>query len=96
MKQFGIACSIFILMWVIGLVATPVFALSERSTVSPLSSSDQASSEEEIVLDCKYPVISSYAGSYFSWDINLSYKGGKAPKLFDLKVTVPEGFLYTK
>ncbi|MBM4452496.1 MAG: hypothetical protein FJ024_08495 [Chloroflexi bacterium] len=95
MKQFGIACSIFILMWVIGLVATPVFALSERSTVSPLSSSAQASSGEEIVLDCKYPVISSYAGSYFSWDINLSYNGGKTPKLFDLKVTVPEGFLYT-
>jgi len=95
MKKLRIVCGILIWVLVLCLVAPPVLALSEGSTISALSAPSQASSAEEIVLDCKYPVISSYAGSYFSWDINLSYKGGKTPKLFDLKVTVPEGFLYT-
>lgn len=95
MKRLRIACGVFILVLAIGLMAPPVFALSERDMISSLPSPSQASSEEKIVLDCKYPVISSYAGSYFSWDVDLSYKGGKTPKVFDLKVTAPEGFLYT-
>jgi len=95
MKRLNIAYGVFVLALMIGLMAPPVFALSERSTISSLPLPNQASSGEKIVLDCKYPVISSYAGSYFGWDVDLSYTGGKTPKVFDLKVTAPEGFLYT-
>ena len=80
----------------IGFILQPaVFAMSDVNANLASSMLSQAAEEEEIVLDSKYPVISSYAGSYFSWDIDITYKGGESPKVFDLKVTVPEGFLYT-
>jgi len=91
-----IACVAFLLVLAIGFLAQPAaFAMSKENTNLSLPSPSQASSEEKVELDCKYPVISSYAGSYFGWDVDLSYKGGKAPKVFDLRVTVPEGFIYT-
>lgn len=91
-----ISCLTPFLLLGISLIARPaVLALSDINTNQSLPIIGQANPDEEIVLDCKYPVISSYAGSYFSWDIDISYTGGKSPKVFDLKVTVPEGFLYT-
>jgi uncharacterized membrane protein len=47
---------------------------------------------EKITLACQYPTISSYAGSYFSYTIDLQYTGGKEPRVFDLQVKVPDGF----
>ena len=51
--------------------------------------------QEKIELTCQYPVLSSYAGLNYAFDINLNYTGGKDSKIFDLKATVPEGFNYT-
>ena len=50
---------------------------------------------EKIELSCQYPVLSSYAGLYYTYDITVSYTGGKEPKIFDLKAAVPQGFNYT-
>jgi uncharacterized membrane protein len=50
---------------------------------------------EKIVLTCQYPVLSSYAGVNYSWDISVQYVGGKEPKTFDLNATAPQGFNYT-
>jgi uncharacterized membrane protein len=49
---------------------------------------------EKITLSCQYPTISSYAGSYFSYTIDLLYTGGKEPRVFDLQAKVPDGFNY--
>ena len=98
-KQKGVIYITFLTivsLLVIGLVVQPaVFALSYGNDGPSTSRLNQAAEEEEIILDSKYPVVSSYAGSYFSWDVDLTYKGGESPKVFDLNVTVPEGFLYT-
>lgn len=47
--------------------------------------------EESLDVTCQYPVISSYAGISFGFDVTLTYKGSGS-KVFDLKVTVPQGF----
>lgn len=52
-------------------------------------------SGEEIKMTCRYPVLSSYAGTYFSYSIDLEYVGGKEPRVFDLKAEVPQGFTYS-
>jgi uncharacterized membrane protein len=97
-KQKGVIFLTFLTivsLLVIGFVVQPaVFAVSYGND-SSTSRLNQAEEKEEIILDSKYPVVSSYAGSYFSWDVDLTYKGGESPKVFDLNVTVPEGFLYT-
>jgi uncharacterized membrane protein len=81
---------------VVGFIVQPsVFAISYGNENATSSMLNQAAEEEDIILDSKYPVVSSYAGSYFSWDVDLTYIGGESPKVFDLNVTVPEGFLYT-
>ena len=50
---------------------------------------------EEITLACQYPVLSSYAGTYFSYKIDLLYTGGTEPRVFDLQAKVPDGFIYS-
>jgi len=47
---------------------------------------------EELTMTCRYPVLSSYAGTYFSYSIDLQYTGGKEPRVFDLKAEAPPGF----
>jgi uncharacterized membrane protein len=55
-----------------------------------------ASAMSEVTLTCQYPVLSSPSGtSYFIYNIDLQYKGGKEPRVFDLNVTVPSGFSYS-
>lgn len=48
---------------------------------------------EKVELTCQYPVLSSYAGTTYTWDVSLRYYG-TGSKLFNLKATVPEGFNY--
>ena len=50
---------------------------------------------EKITLTCQYPVLSSYAGTYFSYKIDLLYTGGTEPRVFDLQAKVPAGFIYS-
>ena len=91
-----LTCFTLLLMMVVGFIAQPiVFALSEGSPnlSSPLPGQDEPP-DEEIVLECQYPVLSSYAGTYFNYEVKLKYTG-EEPRLFELQVDVPEGFNYS-
>jgi len=92
-----LVCLALLLMVVGGLVAQPiVLALPEGSAALPPSPLGQESHpEEKIELNCKYPVLSGYAGVYFAYDVELNYIGGEEQRLFDLRVDVPDGFTYS-
>jgi uncharacterized membrane protein len=55
---------------------------------------DDVAATEKLELTCQYPVLSSYAGLNYSYNINISYSG-KDSKVFNLKATVPPGFVST-
>jgi uncharacterized membrane protein len=79
-----------------GLAITSVAqALPELSSLPAYIIPGQASATEKITLSCQYPSISSYAGSYFSYTVDLQYSGGKEPRVFDLQAKVPDGFTYS-
>lgn len=62
-----------------------------RESIS-ISKNQVSSGAEKITLTCQYPVLSSYAGTYFSYKIDLLYTGGAEPRIFDLRAEVPDGF----
>jgi len=62
------------------------------STSTSISTNQISSGNEKITLTCQYPVLSSYAGAYFAYKIELLYSGGTEPKVFDLRAKVPAGF----
>ena len=92
-----LACLALLLMIFGGLVAQPVaLALCHADVaLSPPAPGQESDVEESVELDCKYPVLSGYAGVYFAYDVELSYKGGEEQRLFDLRVDVPDGFDYS-
>lgn len=59
---------------------------------SSISPNQKSLETEKITLTCQYPVLSSYAGTYFSYKIDLLYTGGTEPRVFDLRAKVPAGF----
>src|SRR5512137_2242134 len=92
---YAIISSIFLLLLLMNVTITStVKAIHDHGnkTASESVLPDQA---EQLDLSCQYPVLSSYAGTYFTYDISVSYVGGKDPKVFDLKAKVPEGFNFT-
>ena len=91
---YYLACAALLLTVVGGLVTAPVTsAMSDTHLdLSSPSPSQKSPETEEITLTCQYPVLSSYAGSYFAYSIDLQYKGGKEPRVFDLRAKVPAGF----
>lgn len=101
MYRFGIAgyllCVTLLSAVIGGLVVQPAaFALqSNDGEILVLLPSQKSPSNEQIVLTCQYPVLSSYAGVYFAYNIELQYTGGEQPRLFDLRVKVPSGFNYS-
>jgi uncharacterized membrane protein len=81
-----------------GLLTAPITsAMSDtRLDLFSPSPSQKSPETEEITLTCQYPVLSSPTGtSYFTYSIDLQYKGGKEPRVFDLQVKVPSGFNYS-
>jgi len=92
-----LVCVVLCVMLFGGLAVQPVaLALSEgNGAVSPPPPGQEPPLEEAIELDCKYPVLSSYAGSYFAYDVELTYKGGEEERVFDLRADVPDGFTYS-
>jgi uncharacterized membrane protein len=70
------------------------FAQAAQTASNPVVSSPvlQADAQaEKLELTCQYPVLSSYAGISYGFDVSISYTG-TGSKVFDLKATVPEGF----
>ncbi len=80
-----------------GLIIQPTaLAMSNEGVDIPAPSPGQKSpANEQVTLTCQYPVLSSYAGTYFAYSIELQYTGGEQPRLFDLRVKVPTGFNYS-
>jgi uncharacterized membrane protein len=68
--------------------------IADRATTSSSILQADGSTAETLDLTTQYPVLSSYAGVSFGYDVNLNYKGSGS-KVFDLKATVPQGFNYT-
>src|SRR4030043_222614 len=95
---YYLACAALILM-VFGGLVTASIASATADTHLDLSSpspSQKSSETEEITLTCQYPVLSSPTGSsYFTYSIELQYKGGNEPRVFDLQAKVPSGFNYS-
>jgi uncharacterized membrane protein len=60
-----------------------------NAAVSTLQADGQAA--EKIELTCQYPVLSSYSGLSYAFDVMINYTG-TGSKVFDLKATIPEGF----
>lgn len=54
-----------------------------------------AAQEEKIELTCKYPVRPGAADTYFTFDLQLMYSGGKEPRTFELSAEGPDGWLVT-
>jgi len=95
---YYLTCAALLLMVVGGLVAAPVTSAMSDTRLDLLSpsSGQQSPGPEEITLTCQYPVLSSPTGtSYFTYSIDLQYKGGKEPRVFDLQVKVPSNFNYS-
>lgn len=92
-----LAFAFFLFMALAGFMVQPAaLALPERGgDLSSISPSQKSPSNEEIKLSCQYPVLSSYAGTYFTYSVDIQYIGGEESRLFDLKVKVPDGFNYS-
>src|SRR4030043_886190 len=95
---YYLTCAALLLM-VFGGLVTASIASATADTHLDLSSpspSQKSPETEEITLTCQYPVLSSPTGSaYFTYSIELQYKGGKEPRVFDLQVKVPSDFSYS-
>lgn len=94
LKKMGhIMCLALLLTIIVGLLAQPVIAaINEPVGTSPLYPA-QEKPQEEIKLNCKYPVLSATAGSSYEFEVELLYTGGDKPLDFELKATAPDGFV---
>lgn len=80
-----------------GLISPTTVAARASENLSPgiWLPAQKSPTGEELTMTCRYPVLSSYAGSYFSYNIDLQYTGGKEPRVFELRAEVPAGFTYS-
>ncbi len=98
MRKFKITCYLTFVAVLLALVGglamqstTQAIPDTGREAV-PISVNQASTGTEKITLTCQYPVLSSYAGSYFAYKVDMLYTGGKEPRVFDLKARVPDGF----
>jgi len=91
-----LACVAVLLMMVAALIAQPVALAASRdiTAVSSLSPAQESQDAEGITLTSRFPVLSSYAGTYFAYSIEMLYQG-EEQRVFDLHVDVPPGFNYS-
>ncbi len=98
MRKFKVTCYLTFVAVLLALVG----GLAMQSTAQaipdtgheavPISVNQASTGTEKITLTCQYPVLGSYAGSYFAYKVDLLYTGGKEPRVFDLGAKVPAGF----
>lgn len=98
MKRNPILCAVICIM-MLSILASSIIMAVPAEAVNKTNLSDNSviivnndANGEVIEMTCRYPVLSSYAGLNYVFDIDLQYKGGKEPKTFDLKATFPQGF----
>jgi uncharacterized membrane protein len=95
LKRIGyLLCLVLLLSIAIGLV-TPLSVLAvpktSSSLINPLTAEQAA--VEQVTFKTKYPALSATAGSSYEFEIEVSYTGGEKPRVFDLRATVPSGFV---
>ena len=99
MSRFKVSCYITFIALLLaifgGLSIQPTAQATPDTNREPIltSTNQNAPGAEKITLTCQYPVLSSYAGTYFSYKIDLRYIGGTEPRVFDLRTEVPAGFI---
>ena len=86
---------LFITILSINVLSAFAVSATNRSIVPSQYSWILPDEAEKIELSCQYPVLSSYAGLTYTYDISVAYSGSKESKIFDLKATVPQGFNFT-
>ncbi|MCX6005498.1 MAG: NEW3 domain-containing protein, partial [Chloroflexi bacterium] len=95
MNKYGVSltlvCLLIMSLLVNLIITSPAKAAFTKSNADSSRTVFQDDAEK-IELTCQYPVLSSYAGVSYSWDISVLYSGGKEPRTFDLKANIPEGF----
>ena len=75
------------------LTQSTIYALPHTSADSVAASpSQQSPPAEKVTLTSPYPVLTNALNTSFTYSIDLQYSGGKEPRVFDLKVTVPSGW----
>jgi uncharacterized membrane protein len=93
LKKIGyITCLALFLTIVIGLVAQPVTAAPKEPVSISYPSPVQEKPQEQIKLNCKFPVLSATAGSSYEFEVELLYTGGDKPRDFELRAIAPNGF----
>jgi len=76
---------------IVSTVPAEAAQLSKAPAVASSTLQADAQTAEKLELTCQYPVLSSYAGISYGFDVSINYTGSGS-KVFDLKATVPDGF----
>lgn len=87
-------CLALLLTMVGGMVSQSVaLAVSDGTPELALPMLAQESSpDEEVELTCQYPAAKGRAGTSFTYEVELLYKGGEAPRYFEFQVDIPDKF----
>lgn len=94
LKRIGyVFCLALLLTFIIGLVAQPTVFAALKTPDSASNLSPQQKEPEEIKFTTKYPALSATAGSSYEFEMELLYTGGDKPRTFELRATVPSGFV---
>ncbi len=95
LKRIGYAFYLALLLTIVlGSVAQPnVFAALKAPDTTFNLPPEQQASQEQIKLTTKYPALSAAAGSNYEFEIEIVYTGGDKPRVFELRATVPSGFI---
>jgi uncharacterized membrane protein len=94
---FVVFCAIALALILTGLLSSrqvKAAQIDREALVSAPVLNADGQAAETLELTTQFPVLSSYAGISYSFDVALNYKGSGS-KVFDLKATVPQGFNYT-
>ncbi len=93
----SVTCFTLLLTLCINVVTQPV-ALAvpkEMTSLSALPPGQESKPEaEKIEINSQYPVIKANAGKILTYDLDVSYKGGKEPRYIEFSADVPDGFVY--
>jgi hypothetical protein len=96
LKTTGYAICIVVLLAIFaGMIIQPVaLALPKDTAGNTIAAPAEGEPKPEVKISCKYPILSSPTASGYEFECDFSYFGGDLPKIFDVKVKVPNGFTF--
>jgi uncharacterized membrane protein len=88
-----ILSSLMIAMLAILVLHPAALALTmNMNSSSPLPPNQET--EERIELTCQFPALKKTFGETFTYELEIKYAGGEEPRYIEIKVDVPDGFIY--